>query len=69
MFGSVSEAAQRYNLDRTELTQPVDAGKIVAAVPDWVAEEILSASEHIGEDKAAVWSGYSGALRIVAAWG
>ena len=29
---------------------------IVVAVPDWVAEEILSASEHIGEDRAAVWS-------------
>jgi hypothetical protein len=28
---------------------------IVAAVPDWMAEEILSASEHIGEDRAAVW--------------
>jgi hypothetical protein len=28
---------------------------IVAAVPDWVAEEILSASERIGEDRAAVW--------------
>jgi hypothetical protein len=28
---------------------------IVAGVPDWVAEEILSASEHIGEDRAAVW--------------
>jgi hypothetical protein len=29
---------------------------IVVAVPDWVAEEILSASAHIGEDRAAVWS-------------
>ena len=28
---------------------------IVAAAPDWVAEEILSASEHIGDDRAAVW--------------
>jgi hypothetical protein len=28
---------------------------IVAAAPDWVAEEILSASEHIGRDRAAVW--------------
>ena len=28
---------------------------IVATVPDWVAEEILSASEHIGRDRAAVW--------------
>jgi hypothetical protein len=26
---------------------------IVAAVPDWVAEEILSASEHVGEDRDA----------------
>jgi hypothetical protein len=30
---------------------------IVAAVPGWVAEQILSASEHIGEDRAAVWFG------------
>jgi len=28
---------------------------IVAAAPDWVVEEILSASEHIGDDRAAVW--------------
>jgi hypothetical protein len=48
----LSEAVQRYNLDRAESTQAVDAGKIVAAVPDWVAEQILSASEPIGEDRA-----------------
>ena len=28
---------------------------IVVAAPGWVAEEILSASEHIGDDRAAVW--------------
>jgi hypothetical protein len=28
---------------------------IVAAAPEWVGEEILSASERIGEDRAAVW--------------
>ncbi|MBU0705010.1 MAG: hypothetical protein KKC18_14215 [Chloroflexi bacterium] len=28
---------------------------IVEAAPSWVAEEILSASQHIGEDRAAVW--------------
>ncbi len=28
---------------------------IVAAAPAWVAEEILSASEHIGDDRAAGW--------------
>jgi hypothetical protein len=27
---------------------------IVAAVPGWVAEEILSTSEHVGEHSAAV---------------
>jgi len=28
---------------------------IVAAAPDWLAEEILSASEHIGDDRAVLW--------------
>jgi hypothetical protein len=28
---------------------------IVAAAPAWMAEEILSASQHIEEDWAAVW--------------
>ena len=28
---------------------------IVATVPDWVAEEILSASEHIGDDRPVLW--------------
>ena len=28
---------------------------IIAGVPEWAAEEILSASEHIPEDRAAVW--------------
>jgi hypothetical protein len=28
---------------------------IVAGVPEWAAEEILSASEHIPEDRPAVW--------------
>jgi hypothetical protein len=28
---------------------------IVAAVPAWVSEEILSASEHIPADRPAVW--------------
>ena len=28
---------------------------IVEAAPDWVAEEILSASEHIGDDRAVLW--------------
>jgi len=28
---------------------------IIAAAPAWVGEEILSASEHIGDDRAAVW--------------
>ena len=30
---------------------------ITAALPAWVAEEMLSASEHIGDDRAAVWFG------------
>ena len=29
---------------------------IVAAAPDWVAEEILSASERIGDDRAVLWT-------------
>jgi hypothetical protein len=29
--------------------------RIVEAVPPWVAEKILSASERIGDDRAAVW--------------
>jgi len=28
---------------------------LVVALPDWVTEEILSASQHIGEDGAVVW--------------
>ena len=28
---------------------------IIEVVPDWVAEEILSASEHIGDDRAVLW--------------
>jgi hypothetical protein len=28
---------------------------IVKAVPSWVTEEILSASQHIGEDRAVLW--------------
>jgi hypothetical protein len=28
---------------------------IVAGVPEWAAEEILSVSEHIPEDRPAVW--------------
>ena len=28
---------------------------IVAAVPAWVSEEILSASEHIADKRAALW--------------
>ena len=28
---------------------------IIAAAPAWVGEEILSASERIGDDRAAVW--------------
>ena len=28
---------------------------VVAAAPAWVSEEILSASEHIGEDRAVLW--------------
>jgi len=28
--------------------------EIIKVVPSWVAEQILSASEHIGEDRAAV---------------
>jgi hypothetical protein len=28
---------------------------IVASVPEWAAEEILSVSEHIPEDRPAVW--------------
>ena len=30
---------------------------IVAAAPSWVSEEILSASEHIGDDRAVVGFG------------
>jgi hypothetical protein len=28
---------------------------IVRVVPTWVSEEILSASEHIREDRAVLW--------------
>ncbi len=28
---------------------------IVAAAPSWVSEEISSASQHIGDDRAAIW--------------
>jgi len=28
---------------------------LVKVLPDWVTEEILSASQHIGDDRAAVW--------------
>lgn len=28
---------------------------VVAAAPSWVTEEILSASQHIGDDRAVVW--------------
>ncbi len=28
---------------------------LVAALPEWVTEEILSASQHVGGDRAAVW--------------
>jgi hypothetical protein len=28
---------------------------LIKAAPAWVAEQILSASESIGEDRAAVW--------------
>ena len=32
---------------------------LIQAAPAWVAEEILSASEHIGEDRAAVWMSWN----------
>jgi hypothetical protein len=28
---------------------------IVKLAPAWVSEEVLSASEHIGEDRAVLW--------------
>ncbi len=28
---------------------------LVKVLPDWVTEEILSASQHIGDDRAVVW--------------
>ena len=31
--------------------------EFLRVVPTWAAEEILSASEHIGDDRAAVWFG------------
>ncbi len=30
---------------------------LVKVLPEWVTEEILSASQHIGDDRAAVWFG------------
>jgi hypothetical protein len=30
---------------------------LAAALPGWVTEEILSASQHIGDDRAVVWFG------------
>jgi hypothetical protein len=30
--------------------------EIVESVPNWVREEILSASEHIGDERAVLWS-------------
>ena len=29
--------------------------RIVKVAPGWVSEEILSASEHIGDDRAVLW--------------
>jgi hypothetical protein len=28
---------------------------VVEAVPAWMAEEILSASEHVGDDRTVLW--------------
>jgi len=28
---------------------------IVEAAPEWVSEEVLSASEHVGDDRAVLW--------------
>ena len=30
---------------------------LVKVLPEWVTEEILSASQHIGDDRAVVWFG------------
>jgi hypothetical protein len=30
---------------------------LVAVLPSWATEEILSASQHIGDDRPAVWFG------------
>ncbi len=30
---------------------------LVAVLPEWVTDEILSASQHVGDDRAAVWFG------------
>ena len=30
---------------------------VVEAAPAWIVEEILSASEHIGDDRAVLWMG------------
>ena len=32
---------------------------LIKAAPAWVAEEILSASEHIGEDRTVVWMSWN----------
>ncbi len=32
---------------------------LVAVLPDWVTEEILSASQHIGDDRAAMWMSWN----------
>jgi hypothetical protein len=30
---------------------------VVAVAPAWMVEEILSASEHVGDDRAVLWFG------------
>ncbi len=39
-----------------EQTGPFERA-LVAVLPEWVSEEILSASQHAGDDRAAVWFG------------
>ena len=40
-----------------EFLPPANAEElaIVATIPNWVGEQILSASQHVGEDRAPVW--------------
>ena len=48
---------ERWQTRRLQATYKRRLRALVAVAPSWVTEEILSASQHIGDDRAAVWFG------------